>query len=631
MQNAGPNVSPTASQEIPLTGREANGEVFESAYRLVEVAFRTACQTTSLTAAESIPAAFWLTTALLWERTLRFDPGAPLWPDRDRFVVSSARLLPLRQAFLALTGAASRTTQDFHGLAGALAGQAVASAAGMALAEKILSRRFGHSLVDHRTWLLALPGDLQTGVALETAALAGRFGLSRLTILVALPPGRHEDRLLTGSEDPARLLAAFDMNGWMTRQVAAGDAAAIASAITASQRSRKPSLLLCDGQPHSLTGELPEPPLRWEPGKRRGQSARRAWLRRLSHHARRAEFEQTLAGPLQPGLEDDLQRARTAFTPSGPVESSVLTAGLRGRDILSTLMPEFITLETAGCSPAPDRRKYTSPAGTLTYRCGSREPAMIGLMNGLALHGGLLPCGTAPLHSVDRMRPALRFAALTAQKTICVLVESAPEPAPGIWQQVEQLASLRAMPGLALFRPGTPAEAAAAWNCALTWNAGPVVIVLGRQTATSDMEGNISDEAGGLSSRTGPAQGGYLLGPSAGERDLTLIASGPELSVALEVRTVLENEGKRVAVVSLPCWELFSQQDRAYRDAVLGEAPRIAIEAASGFGWERWLGNGGVFIGRDETGLATDPDALYAGAGIEAATVLDRARQLFRN
>ncbi|GEN63146.1 transketolase-like TK C-terminal-containing protein [Acetobacter oeni] len=602
---------------------------------------------------ETIPPALWLIISLLWERALRFDPDHGFWPDRDRFVVSSPRLLPLRLAFMRLAGwkdderAASSdmpdVTDELYGLAGGLAGQAVASAAGMALAEKILARRFGHSLVDHRTWLVALPDDLHTGVALEAATLAGRFDLSRLTVIVAASSLQNTGRHASDEEETGQILGAFEASGWTTRCVKADDTAGMSAAIMAAQRSRRPSLIFCEPGPnHTQKTESLPPATVWDPTKRRGRAARRAWLRRLSHHAQRAEFERVVAGRQPARLNDDFQRGWTlnpaTTMPKTDADLSLIGQGLNGRDILSGLLPELVTLTTGDFGQtSPRRRNDVRPekAGHHTadrsYFCGHREPAMVGLMNGLALHGGLIPCGLAPLHSVDRMRPALRFAALAGQRLVCSLIESDPDLGACLWQQVEQLASLRAMPNLALFRPAGAREVAAAWISALAWRTGPSVIVFGRQSTlttqpdTSDYRE--SDPIDDAETRNGPGCGGYVLEkPSAGDgiRDVTLIASGAEVEIVRQAKALLEQDGLQVALVSLPCWELFTRQDRAYRDLVLGDAPRVAIEAASGFGWERWLGNKGVFIGRDEFGATSVVDALFRNSGISPELIRER-------
>lgn len=610
-------------------------------------------------AIQDIPHPFWLVSALLWQQALRFDPDIPLWPDRDRFFVSSTRLLPLRNAFLGLVTSAApfSASAELFGLAGALPGQAIAAACGMTLAEKILAGRFGRSLVDHRTWLLALPGDLETGVALEAAALADRFHLDRLTVIVASAtrdPKEQADLSLT--------LDRIEASGWSVRRLDGDDPAAIAQVLAATPRARKPRLILCETLGKTLSPALgatldatlaetsrktpatpPDTtsfPARLSethlPDARRRGSVQRAWLRRLTRHPMRAEFERTLERRTPARLEDDFLRSSderlSADHEEEEQDAALLRSGIAGRERLADLLPEFVSM-SAGHTP---RSAGMAPGEAGTFACGPREPAMVGFMNGLALHGSILPCGTANLSSADRMRPALRFAALSRERLLFVLIEDDPEAsACPPWQQVEQLASLRAMPNLALFRPADSQEITAAWLAALSWRHGPAVIVLARHSRRGSSV-NTPNALPALAGTAMPSvrkteQGGYVLLEAKGggaHRTVTLIASGPEVSLALEARHRLEEEGILAAVVSLPCWELFEKQSSAYRKAVLGQCPRVAIEAASGFGWERWLGDTGIFIGSEEFGVASGFDPLYQSSGLTPDVVCTRVRAL---
>ncbi|MCE0744791.1 transketolase [Acetobacter sicerae] len=588
------------------------------------------------TAIQDIPHPFWLVSALLWQQAVRFDPESPLWPDRDRFFVSSTRLLPLRNAFLNLvsTSAPSSAATELFGLAGALPGQAIAAACGMTLAEKILAGRFGRSLVDHRTWLLALPGDLETGVALEAAALADRFHLDRLTVIVASASSAPEEKA-----DLSLAVDRIEASGWSIRRLDGDDATAIAQVLAATPRVRKPRLILCETSgktlPSSPKATDITPTANSSAPKRRG-SVQRSWLRRLTRHPLRAEFERTLERRTPARLEDDFLRYSSAHQPSeheadGP-ELTLLRSGVEARERLADLLPEFVSMSA---EHAP-KSATSSPGEAEIFACGPREPAMVGFMNGLALHGSILPCGTANLSSADRMRPALRFAALSRERLLFVLIEDDPEAsACPPWQQVEQLASLRAMPNLALFRPADSQEVAAAWLAALAWRHGPAVIVLARHPRQDSTVGNQNTLPAptdiAVPSIRKTEQGGYVLLEAKGgssHRAVTLIASGPEVTLALQARHRLESEGILAAVVSLPCWELFEKQSSAYRKAVLGQCPRVAIEAASGFGWERWLGDTGIFIGSEEFGVASGFDPLYQSSGLTPDVVCTRVRAL---
>ncbi|MCH4089679.1 transketolase-like TK C-terminal-containing protein [Acetobacter sp.] len=612
-----------------------------------EEARRAALQTEGVTATaiQDIPHPFWLVSALLWQQTVRFDPESPLWPDRDRFFVSSSRLLPLRNAFLNLvsSSAPSSAATELFGLAGALPGQAIAAACGMTLAEKILARRFGRSLVDHRTWLLALPGDLETGVALEAAALADRFHLDRLTIIVASATSAPEEKA-----DLSLALDRIEASGWSIRRLDGDDANAIAQALAATPRARKPRLILCetsgkttppprpsrakDTAKDSTQPDVSAPEIIPSDTRRRG-SVQRSWLRRLTRHPLRAEFERTLERRTPARLEDDFLRHAGESLPveheGGGSDTSLLHFGVKARERLADLLPEFVAM-SAGHAP---KSVGVSPGEAGFFVCGPREPAMVGFMNGLALHGSILPCGTANLSSADRIRPALRFAALSRERLLLVLIEDDPEASTcPPWQQVEQLASLRAMPNLALFRPADSHEVAAAWLSALSWRHGPAVIVLARQGSPASGQNTSPAPA---DTATPPIrkteQGGYVLREAKGgptHRAVTLIASGPEVGLALQAQHRLEKEGVPAAVVSLPCWELFEKQGAPYRRSVLGQCPRVAIEAASGFGWERWLGDTGIFIGSEEFGVASGFDPLYQSSGLTPDVVCTRVRAL---
>ncbi|MBO1361410.1 transketolase [Acetobacter sacchari] len=652
------------------------GRDFRSAIRFARAARAQSSGETGISFGHSGVNALYLVVAILWERFLRFDPSAPAWADSDRFYVSSMRLSPLLHAFLRLTGAPEHNVAAHHGngyaigMTAGLAGQGVAAAVGMSLTEKMLAARFGQSLVDHRTWLLATPADLDAGVALEASAIAGRFRLDRLTVIVG-------DAFTRSSTHDLNLaIDRIEASGWAVRRVAANDANALGAALATCQRSRRPSLLVCDGEddgtrlPVEDDGEyeLVGP---WSVTARRGRVARHTWLRRLARHRLRAEFERTTESRAMPRLIDDWRRAWATVENAPSIETyhageeraarSIVRDGLRGRDILTTLLPEFVSMSAGGDSsrhvgedspspPAPSsgrrRSKATQtnsdisttplvvPGEPLFF--GAREPAMVGLMNGLSLHGGALACGVATLSMVDRIRPALRFAALAGRRMLCLLVEDDPRTAADLWPPVEELASLRAMPNLALFRPGDRQEVIAVWEKALEWRDGPAVIVLGLGPATNGESGMMDDLRGDASSQAGvmtfaAAHGGYVRaeapgGPTA--RQATIIASGPELAIAREAQVLLMRDDISVAVVSLPCWELFARQDTAYRAAVLGSAPRVAIEAASGFGWERWLGFEGVFIGRDDFGSSSSMGTLHDSFGITPEGVRDRVRQL---
>lgn len=572
--------------------------------------------------------------AVLWSRFLRFDVADPRWPDRDRFVLSSGRFLPLLRSLLHLTGHAPVPPGPAFGRHPAIEtaagppGQGFATGVGMAMAERSLAGRFGRTLVDHCTWVLACETDLAAGVSLEAASLAGQMRLDKLVVLFEARPGGETGRTDGGADATTR----FAASGWAVRRVDATDPDAIAAAIAGALRVRRPTLIAC----HSTRTPPPAPSLpddaaieAWRSCGQRGAAVRRGWLRRLARHRHRAEFERTLANRLPSGWEQ-AWRQGLETRPA----TATLNAARHGLELLCGLLPEMTILHSSAGSPillgVPDTDAGApSPDQSVRHLyCGVQEHAMAALSNGLSLHGSARPVLAAAFVSIDRMRPALRLAALMGQPVIYLLTGDGvalDEDGAG-WQPVEQLASLRAMPEVSVFRPADPTEVAACWELVLRHDGGPSLIALSEGVLAGD-----GGEPGGLGEpdrrRRGCAQGGYLLAGSQKPRDVTLIATGAELAVAMQARAQLERQGIAVAVVSLPCWELFSAQPASYRALILGDAPRIGIEAASGFGWERWLGTDGVFIGMDGFGGAASADLPYRQFGITPEAVVARVRR----
>ena len=621
--------------------------------------------------------------SVLWSRFLRFDSGDPHWPDRDRFVVSAARFAPVLRALLALTGEAATGAADLPdgqllsygqhpGVEMAIgpAGQGIATAAGMAMAERILAGRFGHSLVDHRSWVLACETDLSAGVALEAAALAGQMRLERLIVLFELDGGAAETRAPPGAppgaqslpgEAPFGPMARFAACGWSVRRVDAHDPEAIAQAIAGAMRGRRPSLIACvvkrQADPdHALqaASDIPEAWREaWRACGRRGNPTRRGWLKRLVRHRQHHEFERVTAGRLPAGWRRSWRDAwqqpddgTDASQPNAPQPDA--SGARRGLDALLTLLPEFVSLSCeTGLPSMPQLGMASSGASSgvssgassgrigRALSLGTQEHGMAALLNGIALHGGLLPCGSASFIAVDRMRPALRLGALMGRQVIHLLTHDglALGEDGAAWQPVEQLASLRAMPNVAVFRPADGSEMMECWQLALHRTDGPSLIAFSSEVPPGLREQvRLRGTSGTIPIGNACARGGYVLvePPDGRLRDVTLIATGPEVSVAVAARDRLMQHGIAVAIVSLPCWELFSAQGTAYREAILGKALRIGIEAASGFGWERWLGADGVFIGIDDFGVSAPADELYRRYGITPEAVAERVRRRLR-
>ncbi len=603
---------------------------------------------------------------VLWSRYLKVDPDTPDWPDRDRFILSNGHGSMLLYSLLHLSGfpLALEELERFrqldshtaghpeinHGLGiemttGPL-GQGFAGGVGMAIAETHLRARMGRDLVDHFTFGFVSDGDLMEGVSAEAGSLAGRFGLGRLIYL-------YDDNNISidGSTDitfkedvPAR----FGAQGWHTLEVDGHDREAIAESIEAAVGVEdRPSLIVChthiaNGAPHAhdtaaahgsplgeeevrLTKEAmgypTAPSFNVDPAvyefftkaMRRGRQARADWQVRLDG----ASGEQS---ELWHALHD-----RSQISLDGPgfeVGSEMATRSSSGKLFfeIAEKVPGFIGGAAdlvASTKTVIDKSRLFSPEDPAARDIpfGIREHAMGAAVNGMAVHGGLRPYGATFFVFSDYMRPAVRLSALMEAPSIWVWTHDSiflGEDGP-THQPIEHLASLRAMPGLWVLRPADANETVACWEIALNRTNGPSALVLTRQDVPT-LEAN----------RIGVSRGGYLV--RIGE-DVTLLATGSEVHIALEAAAILGNNGISAAVASIPCWELFELQDRAYRDEVLGDAPRVSVEAASTFGWERMVGSDGLMIGMDRFGASAPDAALAERFGFSGAAIASRVRE----
>src|SRR5690349_13200029 len=568
----------------------------------------------------------------LWTRFLKFDAADPRWPDRDRLVLSAGHGSMLLYALLYLTGfdgmgieeikqfrqlespAAGHPEYGLHpGIettTGPL-GQGIGTAVGMAIAERLLASRFGRSLVDHRTWTLCSDGDLMEGVSHEATALAGHLCLSKLTVL-------YDDNHVSIDGDTAQaysddVLKRFSAYGWAARRIDGHDPQQINAALSFAMRSKKPTLIACRtiiglGAPSkagtAATHGSPlgsqeaagakaalgwnEPPFvvpddllqRWRTAGSRGAGTRRAWLRRLAHNNMRAEFERVMAKRLPDNWHEAVAALKQEIAETRP-KMATRQSSQKALDALVPATPELIggSADLTGSNLTFVKSMGAVTAGNFAGRYihyGVREHGMCAAANGMALHGGLIPYTGTFFVFTDYMRPAIRIGAIARAHVIHVLTHDSiglGEDGP-THQPVEHLASLRAMPHLHVYRPADAMEVAECWELAIRRTDGPSLLVLTRQ-ALPTMRTDTSENR--------CARGGYVLAEAEGRRAATLIATGSEVAIAMDARSALGAEGMNVAVVSLPCWELFSQQDEDYRMQVLGSAPRIGIEAASGF------------------------------------------------
>ncbi len=615
---------------------------------------------------------------VLFTRFLKFDPKRPDWPDRDRFVLSAGHGSMLLYALLHLTGYEDMTLEqlkNFRQLGSRTAGhpeyghatgietttgplgQGLGNAVGMALAERLLNARFGDHAVDHHTYTIVGDGCLMEGLSHEAISLAGHLRLGKLIVLfddnqISIDGATS----LTCGDDQ---IARFEACGWATRSVDGHDPEAVAAAIAAARNSDRPSLIACRtvigfgapskagtakahgaplgedeiagareklGWPHPPF-EIPEPVRSaWAAAGARGAEVADAWQARLSGLAAevRDEFERRMRGDLPTGWREALAAMKQAALEEAP-KIATRVSSQRVLDTLAEAIPELIggSADLTGSNNTKAASQAVISAadfsgGYLHY--GVREHAMAAAMNGLALHGGVIPYGGTFLVFADYCRPSIRLSALMGQRVIYVMTHDSiglGEDGP-THQPVEHLAALRAIPNLLVFRPADTIETAECWELALDSRAAPSVLVLSRQGLPSlrqDASENLS------------AQGGYILAPAENERQVTLIASGSEVAIALEARAQLGAQGISAAVVSMPCWELFQAQTPHYRDEVLGPGtPRIAIEAGLRQGWDAWLQPDGGFIGMTGFGASAPAKDLYPHFGITAEAVVEAVK-----
>ena len=614
---------------------------------------------------------------VLWGKFIKFDPAHPDWPDRDRFVLSAGHGSMLLYALLHLVGEADMSRLELErfrqldsrtaghperGLASGIEtttgplGQGLGNAVGMALAERLLHARFGNELVDHYTYVIAGDGCLMEGISHEAISLAGHLRLKKLIVLF------DDNRIsidgptdLSVSDDQ---LARFAASGWRACAVDGHNPEAVAGAIAEAQTSDRPSLIACrttiaygapkkagssaaHGAPlgadeiagaraklgwHAAAFEVPPAVLAaWRTAGARGGADYRAWSERFAHTpaAARTLFERQLGGTLPAEFAHTIEAVKAKFSADKPKIATRQASG-EVLDALAPLLPELIggSADLTGSNNTKAKQSALVTKDDYAGRYihyGVREHGMASAMNGMVLHGGFIPYGGTFLVFADYCRPAIRLAALMGQRVIHVMTHDSigvGEDGP-THQPVEQLASLRAIPKLHVFRPGDAVETAECWALALALK-GPSVLALTRQSLPTL---RTSHETANRSAR-----GGYVLAEATGARRATVIATGSEVQVALAARALLERDGIPTAVVSLPCWALFDAQDAAYRAAVLGSGVRVAVEAGSPFGWERYVGDAANVIGMTGFGASAPAEDLYRHFGITADAVAAAAK-----
>ena len=619
---------------------------------------------------------------VLFGRFLRFDPACPDWPDRDRFVLSNGHGSMLLYSLLYLTGypdidideirnfrqLGSRTAgHPEYGLAAGIEtttgplGQGLANAVGMALAERSMAARFGADLVDHHTYVVCGDGCLMEGISQEAISLAGHLKLDRLIVLYDSNDISIDGPTSLSCSDDAQ--ARFESAGWHTQRIDGHDPDAVAAAIAAARDEARPSMIECrtvigygaptkagtaasHGAPlgtDEIAGtrealgwahapfSVPDGILAaWRAFGARGREAREAWEARRAalDEGRRAEFDGAASGTLPPALAEALTGLKAVLAEERPtIATRVANKRVIGAiaDALPSLIGGSADLTGSNGTKSDELTPITSGdyGGRYLYY-GVREHAMGAVMNGMALHGGVIPFGGTFLTFTDYCRPAIRLSALMELRVIYVMTHDSiglGEDGP-THQPIEHLASLRAMPNLLLFRPADAIETAECWELALANAERPSVLALTRQ-------GVPYLRAAENGSENACARGGYVLREaSSGTPRVVLLATGSECAIADEARQALEADGVPTQLVSLPCWELFDEQEPAYRESVLGggDAVRVAVEAASPLGWERYVGPGGAVVGMRGFGGSAPAKDLYAHFGITANAVVAAAK-----
>ena len=623
---------------------------------------------------------------VLYSKHLKFDASRPDWHDRDRFILSAGHGSMLLYALLYLSGDPEITLEQVKAfrqwgaktaghpenfLAQAIEtttgplGQGIANSVGFAMAEEMLRARFGRKVVDHHTYVIAGDGCLMEGVSHEAIGLAGRYGLGHLIVF-----WDNNDITIDGKvslSDRTDQVKRFKAAGWHVQEIDGHYPEAIDAAIVAAKKTKAPSMIAC--KTHIALGHAAQDTSKghgaltnadqnaeakagwgwtsapfdipadikswWEGVGSRGAEARAEWEARLAGLSaqRQAEFERVMTGGVPKKLASVVRALKKQVSESQPKVATRKSSEM----VLEVVNP--VMQETCGGSADLTGSNNTltgdmgvfdegNRKGRYVY-WGIREHGMASAMNGMALHGGIRPYGGTFMAFTDYARPAMRLAALMKVPTVFVMTHDSiglGEDGP-THQPVEHLAISRATPNTLVFRPADTVETAEAWEIALSQTGTPSVLSLTRQglptVRTEHKQANMVE------------RGAYVLAEAEGKRQAILMATGSEVAIALAARDLLQAEGIGTRVVSMPCWELFEHQDEAWRRKVLPAGPvRVGIEAATRFGWDRWLyGERGKreksgFVGMHGFGASAPADVLYEKFGITAEATTQKVRDL---
>ncbi|WP_319496586.1 transketolase [uncultured Cohaesibacter sp.] len=612
---------------------------------------------------------------VLFTKFMRFDPTSPKWADRDRFVMSGGHGSMLLYSLLHLLGYEDMSIEDlanFRQLGAKTAGhpeyghaagietttgplgQGIANAVGMAITEKLLAAKFGDDLVDHRTYVLAGDGCLMEGISQEAIALAGHLKLNKLTLL-------WDDNNITidgnvSVSDSTDQHARFKACNWNTMSVDGHDQAAIAAALEAAEKSDKPTMIACKtvigfGSPNKAgTNKVHGAPLgaeeiaatrealgwdsapfeipadirdAWRIAGLNAAQAHKEWQKRLeaADPELRAEFERRMRGDLPAGFEEAMAEYKKSLA-ADPKKVATRKASEMALNVITEVVPETIggsaDLTGSNNTKTPSTVSVTPDDFSGRYmNWGIREHGMASAMNGMALHGGVIPYGGTFLVFADYMRGAMRLSALMEQRVIYVLTHDSiglGEDGP-THQPVETLASLRAIPNMLVFRPADAMETAECWEIAILSKSNPSSMALTRQ--------NLTPYRIEYSEENLCARGAYLLSDCDGDADVSIFASGSEVEIAMAAKDALAEQDILARVVSVPCFELFEAQSEEYKKEILGEAKvNVGIEAALRMGWDRFIGSDGIFIGMNSFGASGPYQELYEKFGITSDNVV---------
>ena len=613
---------------------------------------------------------------VLFKNFININPDKPDWPDRDRFVLSAGHGSMLLYALHYLLGYKDMPIENIknfrqinfntaghpefgHAMGietttGPL-GQGLATSVGMALSEKLLSKKFGADLVNHFTYVIAGDGCLQEGISHEAIEFSGHLKLSKLIVL-------WDDNQIsidgsTNLSNSANQISRFKAAGWHTQSIDGHNYLEIETAIANAKKSKKPSLIACKtkigfGAPN-LAGtskthgaplgseeivatrkalgwqhkpfEIPKEILSdWKQTTERAKILSDNWEKNLQQNPKKNRFLSYINGIIPESYERKINTFVKQMKKEMP-KLATRQASQKTLEVINKSIPFTLggsaDLTGSNLTKTNGMKSISSRNFSGNYiHYGIREHAMGSIMNGVALHKGFIPYGGTFLVFSDYMRASIRLSALMSLRVVYVLTHDSiglGEDGP-THQPIEHLAILRSTPNLNLIRPADIVETAEAWDIALKTN-GPTVLALSRQ----GLKAFRSEK----SSENKVSKGGYVLHENSKKRDLTIIATGSEIEIAMEASSLLSNDGINAAVVSLPCWELFDKQDDNYKSNVLGECPRIAIEAGTEMGWTKYIGEKGIFIGMNSFGASGPASELYKHFGITSDAVVNAAKK----